>query len=148
MPLIHKSDSFELETLMKRAQNYGFPNIATVAMFAWDYELAAQFQTHSDSIILKGGAATQVQLPLDMQRGSIDIDLIAPINETDLAQIITKIQTDIMEVQFVPYQPREPNPKLPMITYWVQVPTIIDEVKRTPLQIKTDILMEDLKLPT
>jgi ribosomal protein L37E len=63
MALIHDPEYFTESSLKIRAEKYGFSNLFPLEFFVWDMEIAAQIQGVSDTIILKGGAATQLHLP-------------------------------------------------------------------------------------
>lgn len=98
--LVHDATSFEKETILKRAEIFGFPNPLAVEMFAWDCEIATQFQVESNDVIVKGGMATQVQLPVEMQRGSIDIDLLASLTKDDIEKILAKLVKNVSKVSY------------------------------------------------
>jgi hypothetical protein len=119
-----------------------------VEIFLWDCELAAQFQKVSDEIVLKGGAAAQLHLPLERQRGSVDIDLIAPFRENEMTTLIEKVNESIgASVKFSLHKPKKPVPKLPLMTYFARMPSVLD-LSREGLEIKIDILLERVDLPT
>lgn len=74
--LFHERKDFERETFAKRMEKLGFKNMARMELFLWDLELFLQIQSIlGDRIVLKGGAATQFYLPVEMQRTSVDIDM-------------------------------------------------------------------------
>lgn len=148
MSFIHDKKYFSKNEILRRAKKYEFPNPLAVEIFLWDCELAAQFQKVSDEIVLKGGAAAQLHLPLERQRGSADIDLIAPFEENEMATIIEKVNESIgTYVKFELHKPKKRVPKLPLITYFARTPSVLD-LTRKELEIKIDILLEKLDLPT
>lgn len=71
MSLIHNTKHFTKEEILERARKYEFPNPLAVEIFLWDCELAAQLQDECADMVLKGGAAAQLHLPLERHRGSI-----------------------------------------------------------------------------
>lgn len=85
-----------------------------------------------DKIILKGGAATQLYVPVTSQRTSIDIDMICLASRDEVHQIISEIENKFAGVEdyckFRLYAPK--NPKLgldAMETYFQTVPSICNE---------------------
>lgn len=149
MNLIHDDRYFTKKEILDRAHKYEFPNPLAVEIFLWDCELASHFQSVYEEVILKGGAAVQLHLPLEMQRGSVDIDLLAPVDEIEMIDIIRKVGESIGEtVKFKLHEPKEPVLKLPLTTYFANIPTILGLRDRENLEIKIDILLEKLDLPT
>jgi hypothetical protein len=72
--LVHDSQFFSRDWVLTRSREHDFPNPLAVEMFLWDCEIAAQFQKADTRVILKGGTAAQLLLPVGQQRGSVDID--------------------------------------------------------------------------
>lgn len=147
MSFIHNPKFFSKEEIIKRARKYEFPNPLAVEIFLWDCELAAQFQRFCKDIVLRGGAAAQLHLPLEKQRGSIDIDVIAPLDNEEIKKIIEKMSKSLETVTFKLHEPKKPIPKLPMITYFAKTSSAL-ELRRKELEIKIDILLEHISLPT
>jgi hypothetical protein len=83
MSLITDPKYFAREEILRRAKEYEYPNPLAVELFLWDCELATQLQDICEGIVLKGGAATQFHLPLEKQRGSIDIDMVTPLEKKE-----------------------------------------------------------------
>ena len=73
--LIHAAKYFTKDEILRRAKYYEYPNPLAVEIFLWDCELTAQLQVLCNKMVLKGGAAAQLHLPLEKQRGSVDVDL-------------------------------------------------------------------------
>lgn len=117
MPLIHDKDAFSKESILSNAAKFGFPNPLAVELLLWDLELAAQLQASAGEIIMKGGAATQLFLPLDRQRGSVDVDLITRLDSDSLAKTITATESRMGQVKFEYYIPKKPKPGLNARTY-------------------------------
>ena len=148
MSLIHDAKFFTKEEILRRAEKYGFPNPLAVEIFLWDCELAAQLQDVCDDIVLKGGAAAQLYLPLDKQRGSLDIDLATPLKKSDIVEVIEKVSKSLKGyVNFERYVPKKPVPKLSLVTYLAKMPAKLDLRKREKLEIKIDIFYESPELP-
>jgi hypothetical protein len=148
MSLIHDAEYFTKEEILKRARKYEFPNPLAVEIFLWDCELAAQLQDACSDVVLKGGAAAQLHLPLEKQRGSVDIDVAAPLKRSDISGIVQKVSESLGEsVKFKLHKPKKPIPKLPLVTYFAKTPSKTDP-KREELEIKIDISLKSPKLPT
>lgn len=83
--LFHDEVAFQHETLETRMQNYGFKNMGRMELFLWDLELFLQMQDRlGDRVVLKGGAATQFYLPKEVQRTSVDIDMLFAGTESEI----------------------------------------------------------------
>jgi len=150
MSLIHDGRIFTREWILEKSKEHNFPNPRAVEMFLWDIEISAQLQNVDDRLILKGGAAAQLYLPVDKQRGSTDIDIKAApsITEQEISGIVGQIQKTLPTLRFRSYTPIAPNPKLPLVTYYVDIKSALELTERKSLPIKADILLEDPGLPT
>lgn len=146
MGLFHDEKYFNEESVKQRARQYGFNSNLPVELFLWDCEIAAQIQNHSDHLILKGGAAVQLHLPVEMQRGSVDIDMIGPTTEQEIDNLLTKIQLTLPNITFEKHYPKAPIHNIPLITYFGTIPSLISERKQTNIRLKTEFLIEDLNL--
>ncbi|MFQ6124203.1 MAG: nucleotidyl transferase AbiEii/AbiGii toxin family protein [Candidatus Heimdallarchaeota archaeon] len=146
--LIHGSKAFSEEELSRRAEKYGFSQPQILELFAWDYELTTQLQELSNELVLKGGAVAQLYLPPELQRGSVDIDIITPLGEDDLNQRIKKlsrkIRRSISPFQIKRYSPKTPQVNIPLSTYHVILPSVFQE----SCSIKIDVLTSQLGFPT
>jgi len=148
MNLIHDEAVFAKDTILERSKQHGFSNPVAVEMFVWDIELAAQLQRIDTRLILKGGAAAQLLLPLKKQRGSVDIDMTVrgSATEAEVADSVGKVEKNVPFAHFRPYVPKAPNKKLPLVTYLVDIPSAIQ--RRGNIEIKADILLKNPRLPT
>jgi hypothetical protein len=149
MNLIHGEAAFVKDTILKRSNQHGFSNPVAVEMFLWDIELAAQLQRTDSRLILKGGAAAQLFLPLEKQRGSVDIDMtvLGSVSETEIVDVVSKVEKAMPSLRFRPHRPRAPKQKLPLVTYFIDVPSAFQQRDRENLEIKADILLDDAGLP-
>ena len=148
MSLIHNAKYFTQEEILERARKYEFPNPLAVEIFLWDCEIAAQLQDKCVDMVLKGGTAAQLHLPLEKQRGSVDIDLATPLSKVDIAEVVQKISRSLKgNVKFELHKPKKPTPKLPLVTYFAKAPSKTD-LSRKELEIKIDIFLKTPNLPT
>jgi hypothetical protein len=147
MKLIHDANYFTKHEILRRAEHYEYPNPLAVEIFLWDCELTAQLQTLCDKTVLKGGAATQLHLPLERQRGSVDVDLTTSLEKKDVEEVIRQLGKTLEGcATFSRYEPKKPNPELPLLTYLAHVPSQVDP-KREELEIKLDFLCKSPELP-
>lgn len=145
--MIHDSADFTEERIRERAERHGFTDPVPVELFAWDCEVAAQLQEESELVVLKGGAATQLHLPLQFQRGSVDVDVTAPITNDQVKELVGRVSSRLPQVRFRLYTPEKPAIRLPMVTYDVIIPTALPRMRGQESRIKTDFLLEELDLP-
>ena len=138
--MIHDKKYFTRNEILRRAKEYEYPNPIAVEYFLWDCELTAQLQSICDDLILKGGTATQLHLPLERQRGSKDVDIVSLLEITDISKIIDKAAEAFKDcVRFELHKPLKPSPNLPLQTYFAHVPSKIDP-ERKELDVKIDFL--------
>lgn len=148
MKLIHEKKFFTEKEILRRTEEYEYVNPLAVEIFLWDCELVAQLQNICDDLVLKGGAAAQLHLPLERQRGSVDVDVFTHLGKGDVAQIVEKLGDTLKGfVEFRLHKPKKPNPDLPLETYFAYVPSKTDP-KRGNLEIKLDFLCKCPRLPT
>ena len=132
------------DDLRERAEKYDFSSLSPLEHLRWDYEFAAQLQKRDSSFLLKGGAATQLFLEPSSQRGSKDIDILTSSSGPQIEKAMNEIEKDFsklgMEVRR--YEPRNPHPKLPLLTWEAILPGFHTE----KCVIKIEFLSEDMKL--
>jgi hypothetical protein len=146
--MIHDSKYFTKEEILRRAQKYEYPNPIAVEYFLWDCELTAQLQSVCDQLTLKGGAATQLHLPIEKQRGSKDIDLVTAMDTKDISEIVEKTASAFKGcARFELYKPLKPTPNLPLQTYYAHLPSEIDP-GREEIDVKIDFLCKCPELPS
>jgi hypothetical protein len=148
MNLIHDEEFFTEKEILRRAKKYEYVNPLAVEIFLWDCELVAQLQSICDDLVLKGGAATQLHLPLERQRGSVDVDVFTHLGRKDVVQTIEELGSTLKGfAEFRLHKPKKPNPELPLETYFAYVPSKTDP-ERDKLEIKLDFLCKCPRLPT
>lgn len=133
--LFHEKKDFEREIFAARMDELGFKNMARMELFLWDLELFLQIQKIlGDRIVLKGGAATQFYLPREIQRTSVDIDMLFYGTEQEvkdtLNQIEASLSTDDGLMRFQKHTPKNPKTTLPLHTYYVDVPSVLTSTER------------------
>ena len=127
--LIHSPDSFLRETLENRMELCGVRNIIRMELFLWDLEMFLQLESIlADRIVLKGGAAVQFYLPIHYQRTSVDIDTLFYGSKDELDAVIAQIEEKFKATKsffkFQPHVPKAPKTRLPLFTYFVDVPSV------------------------
>ena len=91
--LFHEEYAFQRETFQQRMDEFGFKNMARMELFLWDLELFLHIQKIlGDKIVLKGGAATQFYLPREVQRTSVDIDMLFFGTEEEIKDTLEQIE--------------------------------------------------------
>ena len=148
--LIHDRKFFEPAHIKERQEQYKFTQAVKVETFLWDLEIYGQLQRAlGDQVVLKGGAAAQLFIPAERQRTSVDIDVIYLGEKDRLEEVLTAIHKDFGEddiyFKFNRHIPKNPKTSLPLETYFVPVPAVMNADATT--NIKVDFhLMERLDL--
>jgi len=147
MALIHDEDYFSEKRIRERAELYGFSDPLPVEFFLWDCEIAAQLQNESSDFVLKGGAAVQLHLPVEMQRGSVDVDVVCPFTEQKITETLSRVHESLPKLEFEKYNPKRPKTDISMVTYIAKTPALVPSETGRPREVKIDFLLEDLELP-
>ncbi|MDW7659086.1 MAG: nucleotidyl transferase AbiEii/AbiGii toxin family protein [Bacillota bacterium] len=127
--LIHDKNCFKRETLETRMQLVGVKNIARMELFLWDLEIFLQLQKIlGEKLVLKGGAAVQFYLPVHEQRTSVDIDMLFHGSFDEIQKALSSVEAKFPHDNdlfiFRQHKPERPKTKLPLYTYYMQVPSV------------------------
>jgi len=130
--LIHDRKCFDRDTLTERLEQLKVNSLARMELFLWDLEIFLQIQAIlKDKIVLKGGAAAQFYLPIEYQRTSVDIDMICAVGIEEVEKVPAAIERkfnstdDLFKAR--PHKPKDPKANLPMMTYYMDVPSVCTE---------------------
>lgn len=126
---IHDRKCFDRDTLTERLEQLKFNSLARMELFLWDLEIFLQIQAIlKDKIVLKGGAAAQFYLPIEYQRTSVDIDMVCAVGIEEVEKALAAIERkfngmdDLFKAR--PHKPKDPKAILPMMTYYMDVPSV------------------------
>lgn len=130
--LIHRAECFGRDELERRRAQYKFAHLAKVEAFAWDLELYGQLQLQfNEHIILKGGAAAQLLFPVDLQRNSVDIDVITDLTselfEDGLRVVSQRLCPSGAICTFKEYVPAQGKDGLRLTRYEIEVPSVCND---------------------
>ena len=133
--------------LRRKAKACGFSQIWQLEHLWWDYEFAAQLQQLDKTFLLKGGAATQLFLDRSLQRGSLDVDLVTPLNAEQVQKAVTQLEKkfDGSPIDVKKYVAKKPIEGLPLITYHVGYRELEGG---GPNHIKLEIFSSDIRFPS
>ncbi len=153
--LIHPVDCFKKVTIQERKNRLELTNEARLELFIWGLEIFAQiYKILGNHVILKGGTAAQLYFPVEMQRTSIDIDMICnlQINEIEscLRIIERNLQGEGILFKFRQHKPKAAKTDLPLMTYYVKIPSEIikSEDSINIQEIKIEFFFDKYKWPT
>ena len=155
--LIHSPSSFLRETLESRMELFGVRNIVRMELFLWDLEIFLQLESIlADRIVLKGGAAVQFYIPIEYQRTSVDIDTLFYGTKEEIDTVIREIEEKLGSTdnlfKFVLHTPKSPKTKLPLYTYFLDVPSVctgneLRSFANRKQQIKVEFITSSTPLP-
>lgn len=127
----HEYRNFSKSSLLHTANEYNLSNISSLEAHLWVYELCYQIQKISgSSCILKGGASTQLYLPLNVQRCTIDIDMSTTLTTDKLHHMLSLITATFNKNNFISsfreYTPRftDNSLRIPMKTFLFTLPFV------------------------
>ena len=144
--------------LRGRAARFGFANVGSLEHLRWDYEFVAQLQALDTDFVLRGGAAAQLYLEPELQRGSVDVDFITSKQLGTIRKVVDSLvgAFNTIGVLIQEYTPRHPVPGLDQITYHVYFPKLEGrggqrriklEIQRGPLGLPSNVVREKETLP-
>lgn len=139
--LVYPPEAFEEPTLRERARQRRIrPEVLEV--LAWDYELVQQLQRRAPGhVALRGGAAVQSLLPLDWQRGSLDVDVVTDLPPLAAGDLVHSIASDFAALgPDFSFSPRRGPEGVPMTSYAVSLPLAI--AQRAGLLIGGRLLLD------
>jgi hypothetical protein len=148
---IHNYKSFRKENILEIAKDFGFSRRDVLESHLWVYELDAQIQKYAKGhSVLKGGACSQIYLPLNVQRCTVDIDAYTDLTPKELDDIMLSIRYKFNMGKFycsfkeyVPPFIQESN-RLPMRTFLFFLPFAFKKgKKKEPPWLKVDFLFFD-----
>lgn len=143
MSRIHDEAAFEDDAIVANAGKFGFSDTLAVRLFLWELEIAAQIHMTTEKAILKGGAATQLFLPIGTQRGSVDVDMVTDLQPDLIEEMLATTQSRMGKLKFEPYVPAKPRVLSRLKTY-----SAYPDPDQKDLFIKVDFMLHDLNLPT
>lgn len=120
----------------------------------WIYELHSQIQKRlKGRVVLKGGASTQLYLPLQVQRCTEDLDLYTDLSPKQLRKEMKSIEKEFnsnkihMKVnEYIPKSVIESGKALPITTFIIKLPFIFKENRKSKEEsLKIDFLHMNIK---
>jgi len=152
--LMHPQSCFERSTILERKRKLKLTNEDRIELFIWDLEIFCQiYQRLKNRVILKGGAAAQLYLPIEKQRTSVDIDMICSAGEEEIKECLEDIEREFKGegnlFKFRSHRPREPKTELPLLTYFLTVPSeiIAADGKKGVQEIKVEFFLDNTEWP-
>lgn len=156
--LNHDYNNFTKKHITTVSNNYGIFRKDILETHLWVYELYAQIQNITgEHCILKGGACSQLYIPLDFQRCTADIDCATSLTTKELSEVLSsityKFNLNHFSLSFHEYIPQFVKLKgrtIPMATFMFNFPFVFKQKKKhKPSMLKVDFLFVDtLKLHT
>lgn len=152
--LCHPNSSFTSRHIKAASKILGLSYKESLETHIWVYELHSQIQKRAgDKCVLKGGASTQLYLPINYQRCTADLDCATDLTPKELGKIMYSIKDDFYKnsiySSYMEYTPRSVKlhgRTIPMMTFIFDLPFQFSKKKwlRHP-GIKIDFLFLDLK---
>ncbi|MBV7274211.1 nucleotidyl transferase AbiEii/AbiGii toxin family protein [Clostridium sp. PL3] len=152
--LSHPSNNFTRGYIKSVSRNLGILNNYALEDHIWVYELHSQIQKRiKNRCILKGGASTQLHLPLEFQRLTADIDCATNLSRRELEKVMYSIKDDFNKVgihcsykEYIPKDVRLHGRTLPIMTFIFYMPFVFSSWKRKRYPgLKLDFLFLDIE---
>lgn len=150
---IHDYYKFTEQYIGNKSSYYGIPK-RVIERQIWIYELHSQIQKRlKGRVVLKGGASTQLYLPLQVQRCTEDLDLYTDLSPKQLRKEMKSIEKEFnsnkihMKVnEYIPKSVIESGKTLPITTFIIKLPFIFKENRKSKQEsLKIDFLHMNIK---
>lgn len=150
---IHDYYKFTEQYIGNKSSYYGIPK-RVIERQIWIYELHSQIQKRlKGRVVLKGGASTQLYLPLQVQRCTEDLDLYTDLSPKQLRKEMKNIEKEFnsnkihMKVnEYIPKSVIESGKTLPITTFIIKLPFIFKENRKSKQEsLKIDFLHMNIK---
>lgn len=150
---IHDYYKFTEQYIGNKSSYYGIPK-RVIERQIWIYELHSQIQKRlKGRVVLKGGASTQLYLPLQVQRCTEDLDLYTDLSPKQLRKEMKSIEKEFnsnkihMKVnEYIPKSVIESGKTLPITTFIIKLPFIFKENRKSKEEsLKIDFLHMNIK---
>ncbi|MGB4659224.1 MAG: nucleotidyl transferase AbiEii/AbiGii toxin family protein [Mobilitalea sp.] len=148
--LYHKEGNFYKEMLENRMEEYGFCSLARMELCLWEREIFLQIQAVlGDRVALKGGTAVQFYLPKEVQRTSVDLDIVFKGTKEEIEQTLRTISDKLCNThhlfEFSELVTEEPKSRIPLYTYLMKVPSVLDskDLDRVPT---TELSTQEIRI--
>lgn len=152
--LCHPNSNFTSRHIKTASKILGLSYKESLETHIWVYELHSQIQKRAgDRCVLKGGASTQLYLPIDYQRCTADLDCTTDLTPKELGKIMYSIKEDFYKnniyssyIEYIPRNVKLHGRTIPMMTFIFDLPFQFSKKKwlRHP-GIKMDFLFLDIK---
>lgn len=154
--LCNNQSYFTKQQINAAITKFGILKKEVLESHIWCYEIFGQLQKRAEGrFTLKGGACTQLYLPLDTQRCTPDLDCVTELSKKELFNILSTIKNDFNANrlpttfrEYIPKKVRREGRTIPMATFILDLPFIFKTGKRRRLPglkidflfMKTDVL--------
>jgi hypothetical protein len=151
---IHPFNYFERHNIKSYSKENGLLYKDNLESHIWIYELHGQIQKRcGESCVLKGGASTQLHLPLNLQRLTNDIDCATDLTSKELFGVMKSIKDNYIRGRFytsyeeyIPKFVKSGGRTVPMMTFIYDIPfQYKTKMRQTFPGLKLDFLFLDTK---
>ncbi|MCY6356514.1 hypothetical protein [Clostridium sp. ZS2-4] len=150
---IHDYYKFTEQYIANKASYYGIPK-RVIERQIWIYELHSQIQKRlKGRVVLKGGASTQLYLPLNVQRCTEDLDLYTDLSPKQLRKEMKSIEKEfnsnkihMKANEYIPKSVIISGKTLPITTFLIKLPFIFKKNRKSKEEsLKIDFLHVNIK---
>lgn len=150
---IHDYYKFTEQYIGNKSSYYGIPRRG-IERQIWIYELHSQIQKRlKGRVVLKGGASTQLYLPLQVQRCTEDLDLYTDLSPKQLRKEMKSIEKEfnsnkihMKANEYIPKSVIKSGKTLPITTFVIKLPFIFKGNRKSKEEsLKIDFLHMNIK---
>ncbi|EYE87232.1 hypothetical protein Q428_14445 [Fervidicella metallireducens AeB] len=139
---LHDSFYFSKHTIRSESNYYGVKK-ESLEVNKWIYEIIGQLQEMlSSNVVIKGGAASQLYLPIEFQRCTADIDFACIIDKEDIVNSLeylkykfTKCNCFFDYKEYIPKHVKDSFHSIEMSTFLLDLPFIFNKGRKKDLKI-------------
>ena len=136
---LHFQSYLNKQSIEEIRQVHGFRDSLPLEKFIMDFEVLTHIQQVLPDCVVKGGMATPFHLnDKKLQRLSVDIDLVTASSRDQVIKAMETVSNKLADVIKIgdPYVPRnKPNKKLPLLTYYCDYQSSIDDNPEIKIEI-------------
>lgn len=140
---LHFRDQLTVKGIEAVVNRHGFSSFEAAEKWIMDFEAYHLIQKFIPGCVIKGGMAVPFHLANDIPgRLSVDVDVVAPLNQADAEESMDKMfsrSTNIFMSGKL-HKPQKPRKNLPLLTYFCKYKSRIDADKP---EIKIDLFYSD-----
>ncbi len=136
---LHFQDFLNKKNIDAIRKEHGFRDLLPLEKFIMDFEMLTHIQKVLPDCVVKGGMAVPFHLSdKKLRRLSVDIDIVTKRTRSEVIEAMKQVSAKLADVIKIsdPHNPRrDPNKKLPLLTYFCNYQSSIEDNPELKIEI-------------